>query len=344
MKKINKGIAILASDLHIRPAHQEVAVTVLDRLLNVLKEEMPEYYINNGDTFHTKNLTYVSALNLYRDFLIKVDKLGIKTIQLVGNHDFANPYYTAHALDSFKNISDSITIVDDYYQLDENNFFLSYCREKERFVEFLSKAGKASRIFTHMDLNGLTPGSDWVEINEFFDPEYFSKYKQVFNGHIHLAQEKILKTGTEIVVIGSGYTTNFGETDQLKRFIKLDLSSGKWESINTGLTLHKTIEIKGSEKLPEIPLDEVNKGIEYRVIVTCTKEEYAILDKPPKYPAKVIPKFVSKKVARMDLSATESRVDILNKYTEEEVKRSYQESGFDLEKLLKIGKKFLPKG
>ena len=341
---MNKNKAIIGTDFHVRPSELDKAKRLLDFVLEQLKEKQPEYYINLGDTFHTKNLTYISAKKLYKEFLIEVANMGIKIIHLVGNHDYANPYYTAHSLDEFEHLHENITIVDDYLVLGDN-VFINYCREKERFAGFLEKAGNVKRIFAHMDMNGMTPGSGWEEISPFFDPEYFENYEQVISGHIHLAQEKKLKSGTEIVIVGSGYTTDFGETDQKKRLLWFDLETGDWDEILTGLTLHKTIRIKATDPLPEIPEDEYNDGVEFRVIPRGTKEEIALIDKPKNYKAKIEPEFIFNESSRLDLSSTETKDETMKKYVEAELEKNYSEEvGFDVDELLRVGKKFLPKG
>lgn len=344
---MKKNKAIIGSDFHVRPSHLHTAERLLKKVLAELKEKKPEYYINLGDTFHTKNMTYVSATKTYKDFLLEVSKLGIKTIQLVGNHDWADPYYQFHALESLKNLHENITIVEDFFKLGDN-VFISYCREKERFAKFLAEAGKAKRIFAHMDMNGFTPGSGWEEISPFFDAEYFENYEMVVSGHLHLAQEKTLKkSGTQIIFVGSGYTTDFGESDQEKRLLWFDLETGDWESISTGLTLHKTLRFTAKDPIPKIPQKDIDNGVEYRVIFSGTKEEYSLLDIPKKYPASIVPEFLSKGKTRIDLSVTETKDETMTKYIQEELKRSYggvEESGYDVEKLLHFGKRFLPKG
>lgn len=343
---MKKSKALIGTDFHIRPAQVEASRKLLKIVLKELKERQPEYFINLGDTFHTKNQVYISALELYREFLKEVLDMGIKVIHLVGNHDYANPFYTHHALDPFKGMHKNLNIVDESFVLGDN-VFISYRREKETFAEILAKAGKKKRIFAHMDINGMTPGSGWEEINPFFNPEEFEDYEAVFSGHLHLAQEKRLKNGTEIVMVGSGYTTDFGESDQDKRLLWIDLETGKWEGIDTGLTLHKTFRIKAGDPLPEIDKKEVERGVNFRVIFTGTKEEYDLLVVPKNYLAPITPEFTSKAKSRIDLSATETKDDTMKKYIEEDLKRTFgsiEESGLDVDELLKVGKRYLPKG
>lgn len=336
--------ALVVTDLHLRPSQLDTSRRILQLIEDKIDELKPEYLINLGDTFHTKNTVYVEVVNLYHDFLRRITK-KVKVINLIGNHDWAVPY-TEHPLKAFKYM-ENLTIVDDVYTLGENAF-ISYCREKERFDEMLNKAGqRVVRIFAHMDMNEFTPGSGWEEITPFFSADHFSRYEQLISGHLHLAQNKTLASGTEIIFVGSGYTTDFGESDQEKRFLMIDLETGEWSSVPTGLTLHKTFRITAKDKFPEINLDEVKNGVEFRVIVSATREEYSALIMPKNYPAKIIPEFTSSTGARIELSAGDTQDDTMKKYTSIELERSYgglEKSGLDLDKLIKIGKKYIPHG
>ena len=336
--------ALIVSDLHLRPTHIEMARKVLSLIESKVDELKPEYLINLGDTFHTKNQIYAIVQNLYQDFLEKMSK-KVKIIQLVGNHDWALQY-SDHPFKSFKYIP-NLVVVDSVYTLGENTF-IAYCREKERFNELLKSAGgQTARIFAHMDLNGFTPGSGWEEVSPFFEAEHFSKYEQVISGHLHLAQSKKLASGTEVLFVGSAYTTDFGESDQEKRFLLMDLNTGKYESIPTNLTMHKTLKINAGEAFPEIPEEEVNKGIDYRIKVKGTKEQISSLIIPKKYPAKIVPEVVLTQSARIELSAGDTQEETIKKYITAELERKYggvEKSGLDIEKLIKMAKKFLPVG
>lgn len=340
--------ALIFTDPHLRPSYIEIGKRVLNLVKEKLRETGADHLFILGDVFHTKNLVYASVQNLYQKFLEDVAKEfpGITIIQIVGNHDWG-VQYSEHPFKGLKHIP-GLTIVEDYYVYDKKNLFLAYAREKERFQEFLQLGGPdIERVFSHMDMDGFTPGSGWEEISPFMGAEEFSNYKQIISGHLHLAQEKILKNGTEIIFVGSPYTTDFGESDQTKRFLLLDLESGKWESVPTDMTMHKTYRINSGEPLPEIPEEEVKRGIEHRVIIKGTREEIAALIIPKGYMAKIAYEFTTGIGARIELSAADNQDDTIRKYIKEEIKRSFggeDKAGFDLEKLLKVGKRFIPNG
>ena len=338
--------ALIATDLHLRPSYIEVGRKVLSLIKEKLVETKANHLFLLGDIFHTKNLVYASVLNLFQKFLedIEKDLPHVKVVLLVGNHDWG-VQYSEHPFRGLEHIS-NLTIVTSVYAFD-GNVFLAYAREKERFMEMLASAGPSKRIFAHMDMDGFTPGSGWEEISPFLSAEELDKYEQVISGHLHLAQEKKLKNGTEIIFVGSPYTTDFGESDQEKRFLLLDLDSGAWETIPTNLTLHKTFKINAGDPFPPIPEDELKRGVEYRVIVKGTREQIASLMIPKGYMAKIAYDFTSGIGARIELSASDNQDATIRKYISAEIDRTFggaEKSGLDVEKLLKIGKRFIPNG
>lgn len=336
--------ALIVSDLHLRPSSMEMSKRVLKLIQQKIAELKPDYLINLGDTFHTKNIIHVTVQNLYQDFINEVRK-DVKVIQLVGNHDWG-VQYSEHPFNALKYM-DNVTVVEDMMTLDKN-IFISYARETSRFEEMLGRGGpKIERIFAHMDMNGYTPGSGWEEVSPYFDEDHFKGYKQLISGHLHLAQNKILENGTEILFVGSGYTTDFGESDQEKRFVLMDLDTGVWESIPTGLTMHRTLKIKAGEPFPEIPEAELHDGVEFRVVVSGTREQINTLILPKKYPARITYDLTAAQGARIELSATDNQEQTIKKYIEAELKRSFggvEKSGLEIDKLLKIGKKYIPNG
>lgn len=340
---MNNSILLL-TDLHLRPSILDINKKFLFFALEEIKKRKPKYVGILGDTLHTKNVVHLSCLNLFQQFIEEISRIT-NVILLIGNHDWGVPY-TDHPFKGFKYIQ-NVTVVEEYYVLNEKNVFISYCREKERFLNFLEEAGTGiERIFAHMDVDGLTPGSGWEEVSPFLNPDQLSNYKQVFSGHLHLAQELKLKSGTEIVMVGTGYTTDFGESDQHKRIIELDLDSGVWESIPTNMTMHKTLKINITDPFPKIPDEDISNGVEYRLVIKGSKEQIAALIIPKNYPAKITYDIVSNSLTRIELSSTATQQDIMETYIDSELDRNYKDDKekFDKSRLILTGKKLLPNG
>lgn len=343
---MKKRDALIISDLHFRTLHLEEVMKLLSFVIETIILRQPTYLFILGDVFHYKDKLSGICIYFFKKFIKQVLELSpdIQIIVLVGNHDWCKPY-TVHSLESIKEIK-NVVVVDDIYRLDDENIFISYCRERERFDKLMKELGPGSRLFGHLDINSFKVGSGWEEYQTFCDPELFSqmKLKQVFSGHLHLAQQKVVND-TEIVFVGTGYTTDFGETDQEKRILLLDLNSGKYESISTHLTLHKTLKMKATDPFPIIPEEDIKNGVKYRVIVQGTKEQISTLIKPKNYLATIIPDFLGNEAARIDLSVTDTQEQIFEKYIKEENNRSFggEASGYDLARLNQIGRQYMNK-
>ena len=332
--------ALVISDLHLRPAHADIAEVVLKKAEEELEKHDPEYLIIGGDTFHTKNIVYASMLTLFGDFLKRVTQKR-KVIVLVGNHDWAI-LYSVHSLQTFK--MPNLKIVETTYKINEKVGFIGYCREKERFEELMDNLKSCEIIFGHLDLNGFELGSGWEESDSFCGAERFTSFKKVFSGHFHKSQERTFSSGTEIVYVGTGYTTDFNESDQEKRFLLVDLNTGEWTGIPTNLTLHKTIKITVKDELPELPEEELKRGVNYRIIVSGTKEEIASFKTKVGYQAKIMYDIKNSEVSRLDINASDNQEVMINKYVDFEIKRLYgdeKRSNIDHEKLMKLGKSLL---
>jgi DNA repair exonuclease SbcCD nuclease subunit len=321
-KTVNESSALIITDLHLRPEFVEVAHRVLQKAEDEIELHKPKYLIIGGDTFHTKNRVFASMLTLFGDFL--------------------SIPYTVHSLQTLA--MPNLIIVDKSYRLNDKVGFIGYCREESRFEEFMKELEGCEILFGHLDLNGFDLGSGWEETDAFCGVERFTTFKKVFSGHFHKAQERTLASGTEVIYVGTGYTTDFNESDQEKRFMLIDLETGEWKGIPTNLTLHRTIRINATDPLPEIKKEDLDNGVNFRVIITGTKEQIAAFRIPTGYPAKIVNEFKSSDAARLDINASDNHENMMSKYVGHELKRIYGEeakSELDKDKLMRIGRGLL---
>lgn len=341
--------ALLISDLHIQLSKMQmengkVFIPILEIVLKIIDEKKPDYLINLGDTFHSKDNVSATLLYLYKDFLLRVPK-SCKIVQIVGNHDFSivNENEIFHAMKTINNI-DNLTIVDDIYKLNDRIGFMGYCRKKDLFVDRIERLGKIEFLFGHFDINGFNLGDNYIEQNAVFDMDDFKNIKYIFSGHYHEPQEKV-KNNSQYVYVGSAETTTFGETDQEKRFLWLDLENGEFESIPTFRTFHKTLHMNAEDEFPIIPAEEIARGVNFKVIIKGTKAQIDLLKKPKNYKAKISYDLISQNgdVKRIDVKATDNIEDVFVKYIEYDLEKSFggiMDSGFDPNKLIEVGKKY----
>lgn len=342
--------AFIFSDIHLRiedikydKDRSDYYLPVLEKIKKNINESKPKYVFNLGDTFHNKDKVSSTLLILYYNFLKEITKNSI-VVQLVGNHDFSikksdKTYHPFKILDM-----NNLITVDDTYRLNDDIVFMAYAREKKLFEKRIKKIGNAKVLLAHLDINGFSLGDDYIEKHSFLNPEELDQFQLVLSGHYHEPQSKIINKKLEIVYIGSPLTTTFGESDQEKRFVILNMDDYTYESIPSDMTFHKTIHITAKDEFPELDEEEIKRGIKYRIKVSGTKEEISIMKKPKKYPATVKLDILPSKKTRMKIEKTDSKEDILEKYVEAELERNYQgveHSPYDLEKLISLGKQYL---
>ena len=342
--------AFIFSDPHLRIEDLkfdkdtgEYYLPVLEKIKEKINKHQPKYVFNLGDTFHNKDRVSSTLLILYYKFLKEITKNSI-VVQLVGNHDFSI-VKNEHTYHPFKILEmENLISVDDVYRLNDDIVFMSYAREKELFEKRMHKLGKSKILMAHLDINGFALGDDYIEKHAFLDPEDLKDFQKVFSGHYHEPQEKMVTKNLEIVYIGSPSTTTFGESDQEKRFILLNLDNYTYESIPSDMTFHKTIQIKADEGYPELNDEELKNGIKYRVKISGTKEEIDLMRKPKKYPATISLDIIPTKKTRLKIEKDDTKEVIIDKYTVAELEQRYQgveQSPFELEKLVDLGKKYL---
>lgn len=337
--------ALWITDLHLRPIRQEAGAKLLAFILSQVETRKPDMLICTGDVFHDKNNLYGTMLEMFREFLVSAST-HCPVYCIPGNHDYGIEY-SVHSLSGYKGIP-NVHICDGAYRITEKVGIVPYSRQEARFQELIKDLGPVEFLFGHFDLNGFDLGSGWEEKESWSDPAVFkscSGLKAVFSGHYHLKQEKEID-GVRFIYLGSGATTDFGESDQDKRIGLVDLETGEMESIPTNLTLHKTLRINAGDDFPEIPQSEVENGVEYRLVVKGTQQQIALLEKPKDYQARISYDFVTEVSERLDVSSTEAKEDVLKKYVEFEFRKqgeALENTNMDTERLMSVGARIMSK-
>jgi hypothetical protein len=334
--------ALWFTDLHLRPNQKDAGEKALRFILDTAAKQKPDVAICTGDVFHTKNIIYGTMMDMFQDFLIELGKICPIWV-IPGNHDYCVEY-EVHALAAFK-LLPNVTIVDDAAKITDKVGIVAYARQEERFQALLKKLGPVEYLFGHFDINGFNLGSGWEERESWSDPSKFQGVKKVFSGHYHLHQSKQLGD-IEFVYCGTSYTTAFDESDQEKYIALVDLETGEWNRIQTGLTLHKTLRINAGDPFPEIPETSFAEGVEYRVVVKGTQQQIGLLDKPKNYQARISYDFISDVGERLDVSSSDNKADVMKKYVDFEFKKqgkALDTSGFDTDRLMALGNRILSK-
>lgn len=344
------NFALICSDIHLKTNllsynNGLYKAKQLERILEECKTGDYKYLFILGDTFHDKDIVSATLLQVFRDFLNDVTSIGLEVIVIVGNHDFASDSYQYHSLQPFIGIK-NVTIVDKEYILN-NLLFIGFRRKRSEFLEIIKDKQDIDVLFGHQDLKGFDCGDDYIELNEYIEHDDLKKFKLVMFGHYHKPQELILVNNsynTTINFVGSVISTDHKDENVDKRFIKLNLETLEFVSIDTNLNFHKTILLDLNENpnasLPEIPQNLLELGYKFKVKIRGTKEQISVLDKPTNYQAKIVKEIISSTRKNIKLNSMESNDEILKRYIIDELK-NYNDQHLDPTKTEKYLRKYI---
>lgn len=207
----------LYSDLHISKTssilpltddkysyRQKMIMNTGKWLADIVREEKPDLIINLGDTFDQHTITSYD-IDTASEFFNCFSEFNIRHYVLVGNHEMVNKDFNSIAL--LRNI-ENICVIDQPSSINlELNFgvptrlaFLPYLdwRDIKEFPD-------GDFLFSHLDIQGSVVRNG-VDLKDGILPSSLSKYKLVFNGHIHKASIK-----NNIINVGSITTHSFSD-------------------------------------------------------------------------------------------------------------------------------------
>ena len=214
---------VLLTDLHLRsdymPGYLESQISTLTKLVN---RKPPDSVIINGDIFHRRNPKGAELL-AFRQLL---EGLHTKKIYINrGNHDtIAKDGSTKTTLSLFSDIatvfSETTTV-----RLDTVDFDFIPHYEDERLIVRDLKAS-TNHVFGHFGFDGCVANGSY-EYESYIKRSHFGKKRLVFLGHIH--KPKIY--GKNVYVLGTQYSTSFGEANAQKYIHELIIRNGEVEVI-----------------------------------------------------------------------------------------------------------------
>jgi len=186
-------------------------IQVTHQIFSYAKDNNINLVIFNGDLFEIKNRIDFDTLNivwsLYREYSKSFD-----IIMNTGNHDF---YSLDRRKSSLLPFSDNVRVVCEPEDLKYDSTLI-------RIIPYgmvegnlsIPKGFNKTILFTHEDIAGLKLGPSDYTSGAKLKSQIFGSWDIVFNSHIHKPQ-----TLGNIVNIGSPMAQDFGEIDDVKRFI-----------------------------------------------------------------------------------------------------------------------------
>lgn len=216
-----------------------------------------------GDVLHTMNILNTTCLNIAIEFFKKLDETGIKTMILVGNHDYIGPneyLSTNHWMNVVSTFyPKNITIVDKVIVY-KNYLFMPYV-PIGRFKEALNDIvlNDIQYIFCHQEFKGVEYefGNIKSEQGDEWDKNIY-----IISGHIHKRQW----LGKYIYYTGTPYQTRFNE-DVNKTIAIVNTGTQIITEINFKLPQMITI-YKNIQNVDSINTNEFLHDNLYKIIIT----------------------------------------------------------------------------
>lgn len=268
------SIMPLTSSINKYTYRQNMILELGKYLENIIDEQKPDLIINLGDTFDNHTITSYD-IDIASKFFECFRMFNIPHIVLVGNHEMINQDFNAiEILNNINNItviSEPSTVNTDIIlstklSLQQPNVklaFLPYCDYRD-ILEF----PEGDFLFSHQDIQGSCIRGDF-KLPNGINQNDLSKYKLVFNGHIH--KSSIMKN---IINVGSISTHSFSDDQENvpKCYIfdtnTLDLTTYK----PTCCPLFRKVEIKKNISELYAFMDQLDKNYKYILHIICPFE------------------------------------------------------------------------
>ena len=214
---------VVLTDLHLRadymPGYLEAQIDTLTKLVN---KKPPDSVVINGDIFHRRNprgaelLAFRRLLEGFHTHKIYINRGNHDTIAKDGSSDTTLSLYS----DIATVIQDTTTIHIGSADFD----FIPHYEDEEKIISAIK--GTSGHIFGHFGFQGCVSNGSY-QYESVVKRSHFGKKRFVFLGHIH--KPKIY--GKNIFVLGTQYSTSFGEANAQKYVHELIIRDGDVEVV-----------------------------------------------------------------------------------------------------------------
>jgi len=230
--------AICIADIHLSGFSQDKIVDNLPERLYEKKKvlsNISQYAINNGikkiiiagDVLHNKSIIYTVAQDFLISYIKESSSKGLEFIIIDGNHDLSGKgKVVSSALKSLDNFENVTMIHYDKIMKNEDVLFVPYSVDLPEII----KSNKSKYLISHFGLNEALLNSGISIVSEVGIKDLSGKYRYVILGHYHKPQD-IKSGGVELYYTGSITQNDWGEKNEIKRFLVIDTDNDIIESV-----------------------------------------------------------------------------------------------------------------
>lgn len=252
---------LVVGDLHFKVSNK-----LCEQFISALDCKGYDACILLGDVLHTHEKISESCMNMVIRLFYKITR-QCHLYVIVGNHDYkdASQFLTSrHSLAAFKEWK-NVTVVDypTIVEICGKKFTMCPYVSPGRFREAIDVVDWKSTdmIFCHQEFFGVKMGA----ITSTTGDPWKSSYPRVVSGHIHDRQ----KLANGVYYPGVPYDHGYGYNG--KRIVCVIDESLRITSIDLGLSRNRLLYMT----LEEAEGLEVNENDNYKVVLSCTKTQYA---------------------------------------------------------------------
>lgn len=207
-------------DVHIMEKNLMIANDMMDRIINVIKEQKPDVVVLLGDILDEHENVHIESLNTATELIGKILDCGVYLFVLIGNHDYINHMQFMTDKHPFKFLKrwpehgKTFFIVDNVVVQTIKGYklaFLPYV-EPGRFREALETYSdeknwwfQCDAIFGHQEIKGAKMGAAVSIIGD----EWQSSWPLAIMGHIHDAQ----MPQKNVIYVGTPMQKNYGDSN-----------------------------------------------------------------------------------------------------------------------------------
>lgn len=258
-------------DLHLgisgdSPWHENIIRTLIDDAIEYSVKHKITEWLQYGDFFDVRKAITHKTMEFSREIIQKLIDNNINIKIIIGNHDMhykntISPNAVTELLSKYPNVTviDKPTTIDHYFT--KIDLIPWMCEENTSdILHFIDKT-KSEMCIGHWELNGFYfyKGIKSTGI----DPNFLSKYNQVYSGHFHTISES-----GNIKYIGTPYTLTAGDENDIRGFYHMDESG--FNFIENKSTWHRKLYYPDDK---EIDIEEL-KNCSLRVFIKDSDKDF----------------------------------------------------------------------
>lgn len=261
---------LFIGDPHLKITRFDLAKQFLVWINEVIIKHKPDLVVNLGDTFDTHAVVRSEVLTEFMKHVDEVRKV-CPYIYLLGNHDMYKPNDNKyHVMSHLKGKMKDFIVVDEITDL-YNMTFVPYIHKVEDFPKQTLPICVAHQTFKGADYGDITT-KDGVDATSISGSEI------IISGHIHKRQRLSNNGGVEIVYIGTPFSQNASDINQVKGVSIIETNTYAEEFIVCPLPTWKGVKFElsptfNADEMHEELMETLNDKDHWVVEITGPKAE-----------------------------------------------------------------------